>query len=240
MPTFSFWAVLKTRAEESISYHYMRLHAKGHWFSRNATPLHIHLLGPYSPVCIAFRTRLLLVYRTNDQLSQHHKLILVSSKNETKVTSSLLCNQLYVLLPLHFNSSSWSLYSRSHFFAFLLSPRASPCNIQTVECALLSFSSWPIWRLSRWILPSEYQADITERILFFCSTHTIGTTSRDLRKRVGGEQNRGWSWNDNLYCSLCIEYSLTCFIFCACICLFCLLLCTFFFLSSCPLASVSS
>lgn len=73
-------------------------------------------------------------------------------------------------------------------------------------------------------VPSEYRADITERIPFFRSAHTISTTSRDLRKSVRGVQNQGWSTNDNAHCSLCIECSLASFIFWTGIPVFCPLL----------------
>lgn len=73
-------------------------------------------------------------------------------------------------------------------------------------------------------VPSEYQADRTETVLFFCSANTISTTSRDLRKSIRGEWKQGWSRNDNTHCSLCIECNLASFIFSACISLFCPLL----------------
>lgn len=73
-------------------------------------------------------------------------------------------------------------------------------------------------------VPSEYQADVTERILFFRSAHTISTNSRDLRRSVGGARNQGWSRNDNAHCSPCTECSLASFIFCAGISVFCPLL----------------
>lgn len=107
--------------------------------------------------------------------------------------------QLHVLRPLPSNPPPF------HMFAFLPSHRGRSERLPDGGAAVV-ICLQPT--LNRQILPSERWADVSERIPF---SRTIGTTSRDPRRRAKSTRSR----NDNDHCALRYDSSLATFTFSA-------------------------